>query len=468
MAESDGAHLALQAEVPPKKTKPRATQLVTEQPPPVAPSAGDGPTTHISDLVPDPKNARKHTPRNVGTIVDALNEVGAARSIVIDEDNVVLAGNATIEAAGEAGLTKVQVVEADGNTIIAVRRRGLTPEQKARLAIFDNRAAELADGWDTEVLKALAADGVDLSTFWNEDELAALYEADAKPNGGLTDPDSVPAKQHTEIQLGDLFELGPHRLLCGDSTSAEAVDRLLAGAKPLLMVTDPPYGVEYDPEWRTRAGVNKSDRMGKVMNDDRADWTEVWKLFPGDVAYVWHASVACSEVQDSLTKAAFGVRSQIIWRKPRIVLSRGHYHWQHETCFYAVKDNRTGHWGGKRNQSTVWPIVPTVHTCQTCGSTEVDALPEGMDSTVWDIETRDKTGDTIHSTQKPVECMARPMRNHAILEVFEPFSGSGSTIIAGEMTSRKVFAIELDPTYVQVAIDRWEAFTGKKAKKIDA
>ena len=130
--------------------------------------------THLRDLTPDPANARKHNPRNVGTIVSALHEVGAARSIVIDEDGVVLAGNATIEAAAEAGIEDVRVVEADGKTIIAVRRTGLTPAQKAKLALYDNRAAELADGWDADVLKLLQGDGVNLNDLWNENELAEV------------------------------------------------------------------------------------------------------------------------------------------------------------------------------------------------------------------------------------------------------------------------------------------------------
>lgn len=133
-----------------------------------------GPITHLRDLTPDPANARKHTPRNVGTIVSALHEVGAARSIVIDEDGVVLAGNATIEAAAEAGIEDVRVVEADGKTIIAVRRTGLTPQQKAKLALYDNRAAELADGWDAGVLQALLDEDVDLSGLWSDEELAAV------------------------------------------------------------------------------------------------------------------------------------------------------------------------------------------------------------------------------------------------------------------------------------------------------
>jgi len=159
-----------------------------------ATTAGVKPVTHLRDLTPDPANARKHSARNVGTIVSALHEVGAARSIVIDEDGVVLAGNATIEAAAEAGIERVRVVEADGQTIIAVRRSGLTPVQKARLAILDNRAAELADGWDAEVLRELQAQDVQLDDLWTPEELADVLAAIDQPadegDGGGADETS--------------------------------------------------------------------------------------------------------------------------------------------------------------------------------------------------------------------------------------------------------------------------------------
>jgi DNA modification methylase len=204
------------------------------------------------------------------------------------------------------------------------------------------------------------------------------------------------------------------------------------------MITDPPFGVNYDPSWRNEAGVSTTSRTGKVANDDRADWREAWALFPGDVAYVWHAGVHASTVADSLVTAGFGIRSQIIWAKPRLVLSRGHYHWQHEPCWYAVRDGATGHWQGARDQTTIWAI----------GSAD-----QGEDDA------------TVHSTQKPVECMRRPILNNSATGaiVYEPFCGSGTTIIAAETTGRSCFAMELDPRYCDVAIARWEKFTGGKA-----
>ena len=390
--------------------------------------------THLKDLTPDPVNRRAHNPRNIGMVVDALHNVGAARSIVIDEDNVILAGNGVTEAAAEAGITKVRVVEASGHEIIAVRRSGLTSEQKRALAMFDNRTGELAT-WDHEQLAVDLAAELDLKPFFFEAELAAFLPAGMK--AGLTDPDAVPEERATDIRHGDLFELGGHRLLCGDSTKAEDVAAVLAGEVPLLMVTDPPYGVDYDPAWRAAAGVNRNTKkLGTVTNDDTADWTAAWRLFPGDVAYVWHAGLKASIVEASLEVSGFELRSQIIWAKDRMALSRGDYHWQHEPCWYAVRSGAKGHRTDDRSQTTLWSIP-----------------------------ARDDRGHG-HGTQKPVECMARAIRNHAAPAVYEPFSGSGTTLLAAEQLGRTCYAIEIEPRYCQVSLDRWEAFTGQKATKV--
>jgi DNA modification methylase len=178
-------------------------------------------------------------------------------------------------------------------------------------------------------------------------------------------------------------------------------------------------------------------RMGKVMNDDRADWTEAWKLFPGDVAYVYHAGVFASTVQQSLERAGFAIRAQIIWAKDRLALSRGDYHWQHEPCWYAVREGGKGHRTDDRTQTTLWSIP-----------------------------ARDDAGHG-HGTQKPVECMERPVRNHLADTVYEPFAGSGTTLIACERTGRACLAMELDPGYCDVIVRRWEEFTGKKAERIE-
>jgi DNA modification methylase len=250
--------------------------------------------------------------------------------------------------------------------------------------------------------------------------------------GGLTDEDAVPELAVTAV--GDIWCAGSHRIACGDSTDAAAVAALLGGLAPELMVTDPPYGVDYDPAWRHRIGVNRSARRGKVRNDNQADWGAVWGLFPGNIAYVWHGALHATTVAESLVGHGFTVRAQIIWAKERLVMSRGDYHWQHEPCWYAVRTK--GHWTGDRKQTTLWNIASG-----------------GQDS------------ETSHSTQKPVECMRRPMQNNSNpgQAVYDPFLGSGTTLIAAETTGRVCLGMELEPRYVDVAVRRWQAFTGMKA-----
>ena len=202
------------------------------------------------------------------------------------------------------------------------------------------------------------------------------------------------------------------------------------------MVTDPPYGVDYDPAWRNKAGAAATRRTGKVLNDHRADWREAWALFPGDIGYVWHGALHATTVAESLEAAGFAIRSQIIWAKERLVLSRGDYHWQHEPCLYAVRKGGKGHWSGDRKQTTLWSIP-----------------------------SRDQDAKTVHGTQKPVECMRRPILNNSSpgQAVYDPFLGSGTTLIAAETTGRVCLGIELNPAYVDVAIERWQRFTGQHA-----
>jgi len=199
-------------------------------------------------------------------------------------------------------------------------------------------------------------------------------------------------------------------------------------------VTDPPYGVDYDPAWRHRRGVNQSARRAKVRNDTQADWGAAWALFRGDIAYVWHGALHATTVAESLGREGFHIRAQIIWAKERLVIGRGDYHWQHEPCWYAVRSK--GHWTGDRKQTTLWNI------------------PSGK-----------QDSETQHSTQKPVECMRRPMQNNSSpgQAVYDPFLGSGTTLIAAETIGRACFSMELEPAFVDVAVHRWEAFTGQKA-----
>ncbi|MDP2358363.1 MAG: site-specific DNA-methyltransferase [Beijerinckiaceae bacterium] len=380
----------------------------------------------VAALVPYARNARTHSDAQVAQIAASIREWGWTVPVLVDETGMIIAGHGRVLAAQRLGINSVPVMVA----------AGWSEAQKRAYVLADNKLAQNA-GWDDDLLGLelgdLRTDGFDLPLIgFNEDELAELL---TQKTQGLTDPDEAPAPPDNPVtQPGDVWVLGNHRIICGDATNPDDVARVLASVKPHLMVTDPPYGVEYDPEWRARAGLARtSAKMGGVLNDDRADWTDAWKLFPGDVAYVWHGGLHAGTVADSLAAADFSVRAQIIWVKDRFALSRGHYHWQHEPCYYAVRD--AGHWSGDRKQSTVW-----------------------------NIRAREDKGFG-HGTQKPVECMRRPIENNSSAghAVYEPFSGSGTTIIAGEMTGRHVHAVELNPAYVDVAVKRWQDFTGKAA-----
>jgi DNA modification methylase len=381
----------------------------------------------VETLVPSARNARTHSDAQVAEIAGSIRAFGFANPILVGEDGDVIAGHGRLAAARLLGLAEVPVIEL----------HGLSEVQRRQLMLADNRIAMNA-GWDLEMLrlelKDLADIGADLSVLgFSKDELADALAPGVSE--GLTDENDVPEVGEAAVTVaGDIWCLGPHRLACGDSTDADVVKALLASAAPQLMVTDPPYGVEYDPEWRNQRGLSRSTRTGKVHNDERADWAEAWALFPGGIAYVWHGALRSIPVAESLVKEGFAIRAQIIWAKERLVIGRGDYHWQHEPCWYAVRQK--GHWTGDRKQTTLWTI------------------PNGGQDT-----------ETQHSTQKPVECMRRPMLNHTRPgeAVYEPFLGSGTTLIAAETTGRVCLAIELDLRYVDVAVRRWQAFTGKPA-----
>ena len=232
---------------------------------------------------------------------------------------------------------------------------GLTELQRRQLMLADNRIA-LNAGWDLEMLHLELTDlsvlGADLAVLGLPHKSLPRR---SNPGGRTALPTktrsrTVPEKPVTAV--GDIWLAGPHRIGCGDSTDAAAVTALLGGLAPGLMVTDPPYGVNYDPAWRHRLGVNQSARRGKVRNDDQADWGAAWALFPGNIAYVWHGALHAATVADSLIANGFTIRAQIIWAKERLVMGRGDYHWQHEPCWYAVRDK--GHWTGDRKQTTLW------------------------------------------------------------------------------------------------------------------
>jgi DNA modification methylase len=367
----------------------------------------------IADLKFDPENARVRTAKGEAMIQESLRQVGAARSIVIDEDGIILAGNGTVEAAGQIGIDNVVIVEASGDEIIAVRRKGLTDEQKKKLAYYDNRTGDEAE-WDMEQVARDLLGGYDFL-----DELFDDIQVPEPEKEGTDELPEDPAEVLREkwgVEYGDLWQMGPHRILCGDSTKKEDVDRLLDGATPNLMVTDPPFCI--------------GSRTGQAMPVLRAllrlrtIWAEAWKLFSGNVAYVWHADRFSKTVCQSLEDVGFEPTYLLIWNKNRAPIGRGHYHHKHEPCWFVKRKRATADWIGGRKQNTVW-----------------------------DIDLPSRGNDTSHGTQKPLECMAQPIRNHKG-DVYDPFVGSGTTLVAAHNEGRTCYAMEIDPAYVAVCIER--------------
>lgn len=371
----------------------------------------------LSLLKVNPANPRFIKDERFKKLVKSLSEfpkMMALRPIIVDADGMILGGNMRFKA-----LKELKYKDIPDEWV--KRASELTDEEKQRFIIEDNVPF---GEWDFDIL----------ANEWDADQLAewGLEIPDFAQNKEVTEDDyDIPDEIKTDIVLGDLFEIGQHRLLCGDSTNADDVAKLLAGKEPYLMVTDPPYGVVYDPTWRHRAGINNSSRVGKVMNDSRCDWNETWVLSPATVAYIWHGGKHTSIVQDSLERANYEIRAQIIWNKQQMVFSRGDYHWKHEPCWYAVKKGNKGNWAGDRKQTTVWDIESILQ------SSKRNAIDEAQ----------------VHGTQKPVECMARPIRNHDG-DVYDPFIGSGSTMVAAHQLNRKCYGMEIDPKYCQVIVDR--------------
>ena len=380
-----------------------------------------------TELRPHPQNWREHPEFQRDAMSAVLDDVGWVQRVIVNKrTGHILDGHLRVEQAA-----------AKGETVPVVYVSLTKPEEAAVLATFDPLASLAVP--NRELLDQLIADarGLDLSPLTDE-----LLGTLASPRRGITGEDDVPEIDKPErFEAGAIWALGNHRLACGDSTEPAFVAALLDDEVPPLMVTDPPYGVNYDPEWRAREAEKGNlsyapTRTGEVLNDDRVDWTAAWQLSPSDVVYQWAPGGRDSmEHCAALEKAGYEVRSMIIWSKPHFPIGRGHYHWRHEPCWYGVRKGAKAHWIGDRKQTTVWDIA------------------------------LDKNVEGGHSTQKPVECMRRPIANHRG-DVYDPFVGSGTTLIAAEQLGRRCFAADISPLYCEVAMVRWENFTGQKAQKL--
>lgn len=402
-------------------------------------------TRKVNDLKPASFNPRKWKESGKDQLDESLDKFDLVEIPVANLDNVLIAGHRRIERL---------IVREEGERMIDVRipNRLLTEEELKEYMIRSNNHQ---GGWDNAVLEAEFASIVDLANIgMDESVLDALGMMPDFVEPEDDDFDNNFPEHATSIE-GDLYELVSiqkglkHRIVCGDSTQADVFKKVLGDAKPILMATDPPYGVEYDPTWRdndapSMKGRSKVKSRTKVKNDDQASWLAAYSLFDGDVAYVWHAGKYGSTVQQDLEQCGFEIVSQIIWAKTNGAISRGDYHWKHEPCWYAVRKGKRHNWQGARDQWTVWTI-------QNLSARSM-------------IESEGQTG---HGTQKPIECMARPILNNTKIgnEVYDPFLGSGTTLIACEQLKRTCYGIELDPRHMDMIVKRWVRQMNKEGKK---
>jgi DNA modification methylase len=392
-----------------------------------------------------PRNPRKNDAA-VDRMCESIREFGFKIPCLVRGDGEIVDGHLRLKAARKLGIAEIPVILCDE----------WTPAQVKAFRLMVNRSVTWAD-WDEELLALelleIQESDLDLSlTGFDVHEIDQLLALDDEEKANA----APPLPETPVSRPGDLWLLGPHKVLCGDAISAEAVARLLGERKPRLMITDPPYGIELDSEWRDRAGLNgcgpaepsylkkrtKGHTETTISGDTRADWSEAFELVPSlEAAYVWHASKFTREVLDGLLRIGFVHHQQIIWDKGRTVLTRTLYWFQHEPCWFVRKKNAP--WFGKAGEnSTIW------------SSPSPKFIMGGADEDKYD-----------HPTQKPIELMRRPILNHLRRGelVYDPFLGSGTTLAAAELNERVCYGIELDPKYVDVVIQRWQSLTNKTA-----
>jgi len=394
----------------------------------------------IKQIKPLEKNPRQISKDQIGHLENLIKKFGLIDKPILNNDLTLIGGHQRIKILKKMKAKEVECWVADEQ---------LSQEDIEHLCIGLN----LNQGsWDYDIL-ANQWEALDLLKYgFTEEQLLGMDKEVETVESDLSeedDPVELGTEEEATTKLGDVYELGPHRITCGDSTQPDVVDRALNGEEPVLMCTDPPYGVNYDPSWRnsikTEGKFRSATKMnGKVLNDDQADWRLTYSLFRGSVAYIWHGGKHAGTVAKNLEDCDFEIVSQIIWNKQNFAFGRGDYHWKHEPCYYAVRKGHQHNWQGDRKQSTVWDIANLNPVGRKKGDDEDDKV-EG------------------HGTQKPIECMGRPIKNHTVEGdwVYDPFLGSGTTLIAAEKLGRKCIGIELSPAYCDLIVKRYINFIAK-------
>ena len=390
----------------------------------------------VADLVPYAKNARQHPPEQIDQIAASMERFGFTIPMLVAEDGTIIAGHGRLMAAAQLGLAEVPVMVA----------RGWSEEDRRLYTLADNRLAEIAE-WDPEMLRIeigelredFGIEDMSLIGFSAEDLAEILPDALIDTTGGLTDPDDVPEVPEAPVtRPGDVWLLGKHRLLCGDSTVATDVQKVLGDVKADLCFCDPPYNVDYaggvGAEKAGKGRRIKNDALGEGFGQFLYDACVLINAHTDGAVYICMSSSELQTLQAAFKSAGGHWSTFIIWAKDRFTLGRADYQRQYEPILYGWPEGVKRHWCGDRDQGDVWNIE----------------RPHKND---------------LHPTMKPVSLVERAVRNSSRKGdlVFDPFGGSGTTLIAAEKTGRHASLIELDPKYVDVIVRRWQEFTGETA-----
>ena len=381
----------------------------------------------IAQLSLDPKNARKHSARNLEAIAASLLKFGQRKPLVVHR-GVVLAGNGTLEAARSLGWTEIEVSEVPDNW---------DNDTAKAYALADNRTAELAE-WDESELAKQLLELQDAD--WNIEELGfevpALSDID-----GDKDEDEIPEPPVEPVsKLGQIYQLGRHRLMCGDSTDSATVERLMNGAKVDMVFTDPPYGVEYTGGMQFKDGKVETKSREMIKNDDVDIYQDVMRVlseFSNGPCYIWFAGTKAAKLYEAAEKYG-DIHALLIWVKNGgYGALNANYKQKHEPCLYWKPKSKTLNFTGATTETTIWEI--------------------------------DKDGkNKLHPTQKPVALATKAISNHDAKTVLDLFGGSGATLIAAEQLNRTCYMMELDPKYCDVIVTRWENLTGLKAELLNS
>ena len=445
----------------------------------------------IDSLRQDTHNFNRGTEQGQQLMERSFKELGAGRSILLDREGNIIAGNKSQEAARKAGIKRVRIVETTGDELVAVKRTDIDIDsaEGRRMALLDNLTTQVNLAWDPSEIEAVSSEieGFD-PTDYGFDPSQLISDPTADPNEAdkVKEDDFDPDAERYEpvTKQGDIFQLGNHRLMCGDSTKQEDVAKLMQGEQADLWLTDPPYNVDYNSK---NDYLNKVGKGGAVQvdieNDKMSDSqfrqflhdafsSVVSVMRDGCSFYVWTAQGhAMTDIMQALDGVGLPFRQQLIWKKNNFVLGRMDYQWIHEPCLYGWKEGAAHYFIGVRNRTTVYSDGEEIDIDKMKKSEMQKLLHDILDNptptTVIDCPKPQRSAD--HPTMKPVRLFGYQMANSSRPGdiILDTFGGSGTTIIAAQQLDRKARLMELDPHYCDVIIARWEKLTGEKATKLD-